>query len=104
MEAGNNEDAYDIYRSSMYNNEVTLIYPVLQEFIKEKYFSGKDPETADFLRISKLSIEDEKIYNEEFNKILDLLISRKNQELKDEFEKMTNYFIMEKLISFCIFI
>ena len=35
---GNNEDAYDIYRSSMYNNEVTLIYPVLQEFIKEKYF------------------------------------------------------------------
>ena len=97
---GDNEDAYDIYRSSMYNNEVTLIYPVLQEFIKEKYFSGKDPETADFLRISKLSIEDEKIYNEEFNKILDLLISRKNQELKDEFEKMTNYFIMEKIDKF----
>ncbi|EBO7672769.1 hypothetical protein CYN39_004603 [Salmonella enterica subsp. enterica serovar Newport] len=97
---GNNEDAYDQYRSSMFNNEVTLITPVLHEFIKEKYFTGENTTSPDYIRSSKISIEDERIYKEEFNKILDVLIDRRNKELKDEFEKMTNYFIMEKIDAF----
>ncbi|PGG81397.1 hypothetical protein, partial [Staphylococcus aureus] len=50
---GNNEDAYDQYRSSMFNNEVTLITPVLHEFIKEKYFTGENTTSPDYIRSSK---------------------------------------------------
>lgn len=87
----------DRYKSFAYNNEITMIYPILQKFIKEKYFSDENATTTDYTRTSKLTIEDEKIYKEEFNKILDALIYKRNKELRDDFEKMTNGFIAEKI-------
>ncbi|EAM6467094.1 hypothetical protein N5N14_004254 [Escherichia coli] len=44
-----------------------------------------------------LSNEEKDFYQEKFEKALEDLLEKKNKEIKEEFEKITNDFILEKI-------
>ncbi|HDE0924082.1 TPA: hypothetical protein PCB02_005370 [Klebsiella pneumoniae] len=44
-----------------------------------------------------LSNEEKDFYQEKFEKALEDLLEKKNKEIKEEFEKITNNFILEKI-------